>query len=238
VKVGTDQELDGLIQLVLEGKTPCAEPALQAVANRTQDKSAAAAKVVAQTQAAQPAQLPALFGILAMLGGKDALVTVSTAAASSHNDVKDAAIRALAAWPDFSATRSLLVVAMDPHVTRVQNVLAIQGIARLVKAAEKEPAATRVDTAMSAMKAAAREEEKKLLLSALASVPDKKAAQAIRPYLVVPQYQQDAVQAAMNLAESLRRSDRPTAKELAQLVKDANLSNDLTKRAEAILKKN
>ena len=37
------------------------------------------------------------------------------------------------------------------------------------------------------MKAARRDEEKKLLLSALASVPDRKAAEAIKAYLTVSQ---------------------------------------------------
>ena len=49
-KLGTDNELEGLIRLVLAGKTPCATAALQAVASRATDKSAAAQKVIAQTQ--------------------------------------------------------------------------------------------------------------------------------------------------------------------------------------------
>jgi hypothetical protein len=237
-KLGTDNELDGLIQLVLAGKTPCAAAALQAVASRATDKSAAAQKVIARTQTAGPQQLALLFDVLALLGGKEALVAVSTSAASSNEEVKDAAIRALADWPDFLATRSLLVIAYDPHVKRVHSVLAIQGVARLVKSSEKEPAAARVDAALAAMKAAPRDEEKKLLLSALASVPDQKAAEAIKPYLGDPKFQKEAGLAAMNLAESLRKSDRPVAKELAQAVKDAGLTEDLTRRADAILKKN
>jgi hypothetical protein len=237
-KIGTDNELDGLIQLVLGGKCPCAAAALQAVAGRATDKSAAAQKVIARTQAAKPEQQAALFEVLAMLGGREALVAVSSAAATNDEEVKDAAIRALANWPDFLATRSLLVIANDPHVKRVHCVLAVQGVARLVKSSEKEPAAARVDAALAAIKAAPRDEEKKLLLSALASVPDRKAAEAIRPCLSDPKFQKEAGLAALNLAESLRKAERPLAKELAQAVKDAALSDDLTRRAEAILRKN
>ena len=161
-KLGTDNELEGLIQLVLSGKTPCATAALQAVASRVTDKSAAAQKVIAQTQTAAPGQLAPLFEILAMLGGQEALASVSLSAASSNEEVKDAAIRALANWPDFPATKSLLVIAFDPNVKRVHCVLAIQAVARLVKSADKEPAAARVDAALAAMKAAPRDEEKKL----------------------------------------------------------------------------
>ncbi len=42
----------------------------------------------------------------------------------------------------------------------------------------------------------------------------------------------------MSLAESLRRTDRAAAKELAQAVKDAGVSADLNQRAEAILGRN
>jgi hypothetical protein len=237
-KLGTDSELEGLIQLVLGGKTPCADAALQAVASRATDKAAAAQKLIALTKTAEPRQLVPLFEVLTMLGGKEALVAVSSFAASSNVEVKDAAVRAVANWPDFLATKSLLVIAFDPHVKRVHSVLAIQGIARLVKSSDKEPAAARVDAALAAMKAAPRDEEKKLLLSALASVPDRKAAEAIRSYLSDPKLQQEAGLAALNLAESLRKPDRPVAKELAQAVKQAGLSDDLTRRADAILKKN
>jgi hypothetical protein len=237
-KVGTDHELDGLIQLVLAGKTPCAAAALQAVASRATDKSAAAHKVIGLTQTAEPRQVAPLFEILVMLGGQEALVAVSTSAASSNEQVRDAAIRALAAWPDFPAAKGLLVVASDMHAKPVHKVLAVQGIARLVKASENEPAAARLKIALAAMNLASRDEDKKLLLSAIASVPDKAAGEAIKPFLSVPRFQQEAGLAAMNLAETLRKTDKPTAKDLAQAVKQAALSADLTRRADAILKKN
>jgi hypothetical protein len=116
--------------------------------------------------------------------------------------------------------------------------LAIQAIVRLVRSSETESPAARVDAALAAMKAAPRDEERKLLLSALGSVPDRKAAEAIKPYLSDPKFQKEAGLAALNLAESLRKPDRSLARELAQAVKDAALSEDLTRRADAILKRN
>ena len=237
-RLGTDNELDGLIQLVLAGKTPGATAALQAVATRGHDKSAAAQKIIALTQTAPPQQLAPPFEILSLLGGKEALTAVSISAGSSNAEVKDAAIRALANWPDFPATQSLLVIASDPHVTRVHNVLAVQAVARLVKSSDKEPAAVRLKAALAAMNLAARDEEKKLVLSALASVPDKAAGEALKPFLGVPKYQQEAGLAAVTLAEALRKTDKPAAKDLAQAVKSAAVSDEVTRRADAVLKKN
>ena len=237
-KLGTDNELEGLIRLVLAGKTPGAAAALQAVATRSHDKSGAAQKIIALTQTATPQQLAPLFDILALLGGKEALAAVSISAGSSNEEVKDAATRALANWPDFPATQSLLVIASDPNVKLVHSVLAIQAVARLVKSSDKEPAAARVKVALAAMNKATRDEEKKLLLSALASVPDSKAAEAIKPFLGVPKYQQEAGLAALTLADALRKTDKPAAKDLAQAVKTAGISDEITRKADAILKKN
>ncbi|HSA10530.1 MAG TPA: HEAT repeat domain-containing protein [Candidatus Paceibacterota bacterium] len=237
-RLGTDSELDGLIQLVLAGRAAGAAPALQAVAGRTTDKAAAAQKLIAQAQAAAPTQLAPLLEVLAVLGEEEALGAVSSFVNSSKAEIKDAAIRALANWPDFAANKELLAVAADPNTTRTHNVLAVQAVARLVKAADREPPGARVEVALSALNAARRDEEKKLLLSALASVPDKKAADAIKPYLRDPQFQQEAGLAAMTLAEALRKPDRPAARDLARAVKDANLSDELNRKANALLNKN
>ena len=143
-KGGTEKELEALIRLVLAGKTPGAPAALQAVASRAQDKSAAAQRVIALTQAAAPQQAASLFEVLALLGGKDALAALSSSAGDSNEEVKDAAIRALVNWPDFTATSALLVLASDPKATRVHKVLAVQAVARLVTSADPEPAAARL----------------------------------------------------------------------------------------------
>ena len=237
-RLGTDNELEGLVQLVLAGKTPGAPAALQAVATRAHDKAAAAQRIIALTQTAAPQQLAPLFDILVLLGGKEALTAVSMSAGSSNEQVKDAAIRALANWPDFPATQPLLVIAADLHTKRVHNVLAVQAVARLVKTSDQEPAAARLKAALAAMNLAARDEEKKLVLSALASVPDRKAAEALKPFLGVPKYQQEAGLAAVTLAEALRKTDKPAAKDLAQAVKNAGISDDISRKADAILKKN
>jgi HEAT repeat protein len=237
-KVGTDAELEGLIRLALAGKTPGAAAALQAVASRARDKSAAAQKLITFAKTAPSQQMASLFEILALLGGSESLAVLSSSAGSSNAEVKDAATRALANWPDFPATTALLVIASDPSVTRVHNVLAAQGIARLVKSSDNVPAALRLKTAIAALHAAARDEDKKLVLSALASIPDRSAGEAIKPFLSITNYQQEAGLAAMTLAETLRKTDKPAARDLAEAVKKAAVSDVATRRADALLKRN
>jgi hypothetical protein len=235
-KIGTDKELGGLVELVLAGKTPGADEALQAVASRAQDKSAAAQKLVAMTQNAQPEQLSSIFDVLAMLGGSDALNAVVKAASSSNEQVSDPAIRALANWPEFDATRPLLTIAANPATKRVHNVLTVQALARLVQNSDKQPAPDRLQAAEGAMKAATRDEDKKLLLTSIASVPSAKAAETLKPFLSDPQFKKEAGLAGISLAQALLKPDARSARSLAQAIKDANVSPELNRKADNILK--
>jgi hypothetical protein len=87
------------------------------------------------------------------------------------------------------------------------------------------------------MKAASRDEEKKLVLSAFSSVPTAPAAEALKPFLTQPPFQTEAAHAALTLAETLLKSDKTAAKDLALAVKSASISDDLTRKAETILAK-
>ncbi len=236
-RLGTDAQLEPLAKLTLAGTTPGAEAALQAVASRSRNKTQAADKLIALLNAAEPQRGTLLFPTLVVLGGDPALKAISQSVGTSNEEVKDAAVHALANWPDFAGARPLLIVATDPTAKRVHNVLAIQAVARLVKASDKEPADARLGASLAAMKAATRAEDKKLLLSALASVSSAKAAEAMKPFLAEVQLQPEAALAALSLSEALLKTDKPAAQTLAQAVKDANVSAELTRQAEDVLKK-
>lgn len=236
-KIGSEAELEGLARLALSGTSPGAEAALQAVASRAKDKAGAAKTILALSQAAEPGQAAALFETLTIVGGSQALTAVSTAAASENQTVKDAAIRALASWPDFAAVQPLLAIATSANVKRIHNVLAVQGVLRLVKSSERESATARLDAAVAAMMAAQRDEEKRLGLSAIAAIPTAQAAEAIKPYLNDAKLRTEAGLAGAALAQTLAKTDEPAAKSLAMAVKDADVSQSATQKAEAVLRR-
>jgi HEAT repeat protein len=238
-RLADEQEIETLVRLALTGKSSGADEALQAVASRARDKSKTAAIVarLIASEKAEPAGLIAVFKVLPTLGGDSALNVASTAASSTDAQLKDAAIRALASWPDFAATKVLLKIATANDTSQVENVVAIQGIVRLVKASEHEPVAARLEVAQEAWKAARRSEEKKLIISALASIPSAASAEFLKPLLTQGDFKNEACLAAVALAESLVKSDKPAAKALAQAVKDANPSADAAKKADALLKR-
>jgi hypothetical protein len=158
-----------------------------------------------------------LFDALASLGGADALGAITNYLGNTNEVIRDAAVLALVSWPDFGA--------VDPMLG-------------LVKASDAEPVDTRLGAALLALNAAARDQDKKLVFSAIAAVPDVRSAEAIKPYLSEAKYEPEAALAGMTLAESLRRTQKATARELAEAVKAANVSEELTHKATTLLNRN
>ncbi len=235
-KIGNDESLDSLVRLVLDGK-PGAKDALLAVANRSANKSVIGQQLAAQAQRASSQQLAGILDVMSLVGGTDALAAVVKFTADGNDEVKDGAIRALCQWREFAAVKPLLDVAATTGVKLTHQVLAIQGVCRLVRNGASEPSMARVDAALAALKTAGRDQEKKQVLSALASIKDRKAADAIIKLLTDTAVKTDAAQAALLLADALRKPDRGTSKKLAEAVKKANISPELDNRAEQLLRK-
>jgi len=230
---GGDAEIPALAEQVLAGKTEAAG-ALEAAAQRATDKPAAVKKLLAMAGGDEQ-KVAALVETLSALGGDEALAALNRLVSSSSPDTQNAAVRALGTWADFSASKPLLAIAGNKEAQLNQHVLAVQGLAALVRSAEAAPAASRVELALAAYNAARRLEEKKLILSALGAVPDRRAAEALKPFLKDPQFKTEACAAALSLGEALARSDRRTARELATEVKTATDDASLVRRADRIL---
>ncbi|PWU14831.1 MAG: hypothetical protein C5B50_16480 [Verrucomicrobia bacterium] len=236
--LGSDTEIEPLAHLVLETGDSDAQTALQHLAAHAADKHAAAVKIATMMRSVPPPSQPRLFETFTVLGGPESLAVITSAIfASQQPDTKEAAFRALANWLEFSATAPLLALAADTNTSRTHNVLAIQAVVRLVKASEREPVSARLNAATAAMNASRRDEEKKLVLSAYASVPSLQAAESLKQFLTKSPFQTDAGLASLNLAQTLLTSDKSAAFDLARAVRDANISPDLSRRAEELLKK-
>ncbi len=233
--LGGDTELAPVARRALETADPDAESALREIATRVQDKPAASKELVALLPDAAPKQSSVVFGTLAVLGGPMALKTVSEAVSSGDADVKQAAVRALANWPDFEAAKPLLAIASDSRQTPLARILAIQGVGRLIKSSADVPVEGRLEAALAAMKQATRVDEKRLLLSAFASLRSAKAAQPIEACFTDPDLRNEAGMAGITLARSLFWSDRAAARRLLRAVADARISDQITRRAQAFL---
>ncbi|MGA2622118.1 MAG: HEAT repeat domain-containing protein, partial [Thermoguttaceae bacterium] len=111
----------------------------------------------------------ALLRALRSAGGPKALQIVQAAAADSDAQVKDTACRALCDWPTPEALPLLSDLTKKAPSKTVQ-ILALQGFVRLVPQ-QDAPDAKKLDWLKEALALADRNEEKRLVLSALGNVP-------------------------------------------------------------------
>jgi hypothetical protein len=114
-------------------------------------------------KASSPARCE-LVAVLGRLGGKEALAAVREQLAGEAQ-VRKAAVRALADWPDAGALDDVRKLAQsDPDAAN--QTLALRGYIRLAAAAGRPPAQTVVMLA-EAMKLARQPDEKKAVLAVL-----------------------------------------------------------------------
>ncbi len=209
---------------------------LRSVLAKAQDKDAAAKIIVRQMKASGAEIRLSLLSTLNALGGATALKTVAEAAQSSDEALRDAGIRTLGDWPDYEAAPILLGIASKPETSLTHHVLAIRGAIRLVKAGEAAPISDRAELCFSAFDHARRDEEKKLAVSAMGSVPDNNVVQRLFDLIRNDSLKTEAGLAAVELAGNVAATDRQAARDLAQRIRDLNISDEVNRRADDLMR--
>lgn len=174
----------------------------------------------------------ALLRVLRTVGGAKALATVKSAAADEDAQVKDTALRALCDWPTPDALPEVARLLKSPP-SRTIKVLALRGFVRLVPQ-DDAANAKKAEMLQEAMALAERDEERRLVLSALGNIPAVEALAALAPHLDNAALKEEACLAAVAIAERIRA--RHAAEVAAAMQRVAKLTTDkkLAARAEAI----
>ena len=184
-------------------ETKAAIDAARAICCRAPGDDSAQTLLAVMTEAKAPGKI-ALLRVLSASGGEKALVATCAAIKNTKDDdVRDAAVRALAAWPDWEATEPLLMVSSYPEAKRLHQVLTLRGLMRLINDSPDQPADQRADLCIKALEGKRGAEEKKLVLGALANIPDRKTAQAITPLLDDKEVQAEAGQAGLKFLDNV-----------------------------------
>lgn len=231
------EALDGLVALLAKADDKdraAAERALGSVCARIEDETKRTAPILAALPKAQGPARGALLRVLGKLGGAKALEAVRTALNDANAEVKDAAIRALADWPDGAVAADLLAVAKGTD-NLAHHVLALRGCLRVLALPGERTPEARLALLADAMKIARRPDEKKEILGGMGGVPSPEALKAVEPFLADEALQAEAATAAIKIAGSLIGSQPDAAKAALRKLLDAPPNDDVKKQAQAAL---
>lgn len=209
--------------------------ALEAVLAKATDKDATAEVVVAKMTSSDTESKVALLTSLDALGGAVALDAVVDATGSSNDTIKDAAVRTLANWPDYEAAVKLLAIAGDSQTSLTHYVLAVRGALRLIATSGGTPLDDRVTLCFKAFDLARRDDEKRQAIAAMASLPSGQVAEQLVKLAQDETFKNEAAMAAVDLAGRMLRGNRDAARDLARKILDLNISDEVNRRANAIV---
>ncbi|MBT3380446.1 MAG: hypothetical protein HN742_00425 [Lentisphaerae bacterium] len=188
-KHGTPAELTELVALLNDeiGDASFRRPfesCTAALCRTFADAGPASAPCLAALPKATVPGRPSILRVLGILAEAEGLAAIVGDTKSPDEGTRDAAVRALATWPDATAWDSLLTVARDTE-NLIHHVLAVRGCRRLLGTmADADPEDLKVlyDAALAV---ARREDEKKLFVFSLegVSIRDLKV-KSKRPYRV------------------------------------------------------
>ena len=218
-----------------------AEAAIGGLIDRVSDKAVVIESLAAATPEANPRSRAALLRAMSLYPSPKSLAAVLSARGDSDAEVREQALELLFEWETVDAAKDLLGIARttgDP----AHHTLALRGYIRLA-AAGGLPAERRLAMCRAALQASARDEERRLVLSALAAIPLPGALEEARRFLKSSLSEEAAI-ASIEVAEKLAASHAALIAEVLGEVltstEDASLqrrASELRARAESARKR-
>jgi HEAT repeat protein len=199
------KELSVLIAQVVAPKYPvdaqAAQGALRSAAIRMPDREQCAAQLAAAMRGAPVYTKVVLLEILGAMGGTKALETIAVAAKENNDALQDTASRVLGEWMSVDAAPVLLDLAKDATSEKYQ-VRALRGYIRLARQFAM-PDQERAEMCASALAAATRPDEQKLVLAVLERYPSADTLKVALKAAEVPALKEDATRIATSLSRKL-----------------------------------
>jgi HEAT repeat protein len=228
--------LPGLVRLMAdaqeEPERKAASEALAAALERIPDKQFCADALL---QGLPGATVPAtcqLLGLLPAAPVPSSLEALRKSVTAVDKSVQNAAVRALAAWPDSAALEALMPIARSGDET--QRTLAIRGCVRLLSLPEGRPAGETLAGYGVLLDTAERAAEKKMILAAVAGIASPGALKLVQPLMSDPELSEEARMSAVKIARAIAPSDaelsRRTLEAIAQTA-GGGPATDLAKEA-------
>jgi len=209
-----EKTLPGLVELLLKAKEEKELEALQkavlTVAGKAKNEEERANVLLgALPNAGAPAKA-ALLHVLARFGGDKPLAAARAALQDPEPQVRDAALRSLAEWPDAGPAEMLLEITKTATDEK-QRILALRGYVRALTLPSDRPISDVLKRFEDAMTLAKRPDEKKSVLSAISDVYHPDALKLLEPYLADPALKAEAEAAAKKIKDGMNAPPKATA---------------------------
>ncbi len=227
--------LDLLMQFQARQDLAAAEQALSAVCTKSRNPRSYTLKLTSRLSEASPAQKSALLRVLGVVGGTNALNAVRDAVNDSNAQVSDAAIRVLCSWKTADAAPDLLELAKDSP-NQSHKTAALRGYINLVRD-DNLPTEIKLQICKQAAALIQRNEEKKLLLGVLSTVPAVEALSMAMEHLDNPATKDEASFAAVAISEKIVEKKPDEVTEALQKVLKATDNRNVRRRARQTLEK-
>ncbi|MBN1125866.1 MAG: DUF1080 domain-containing protein [Sedimentisphaerales bacterium] len=167
-----------------------------------------------------------LLGLLSRIGGTESLTAVRSQLKTNNAEIKRAAIRAMAEWPDPAPLEDLLSLARN-ETDSVNHVLALRGYINLLGVPANRGSVDTITLLELAMQAARRTDEKRMVLATLPKYPCEEALKMAQEAANEPGLANEAKLAADKIKQALVNRSRKAS---ASLNSDkANLALDNNK---------
>jgi len=162
------------------------------------------------------------------------LAAVRSACADADAEIGNTATSLLCDWPDPEALPDVIRLTETANDTRTK-ILALRGCCRLIPL-QRAPVEQKVAWLKAALTTAERDEEKKLALAALATMPTPDALLVATPLLGDPGLREEAALAAVAVGEAIVQSHPSDVTRAMGRVLEATTNDNTVKRAKALLR--
>lgn len=241
LKVLADEKvMPALLKVIAEVKNDdtreAAEQAATALAHKISDQSKQAEAALVALAAEKRENIRcALIRVLGGIGNTPAFQAVRGALDDSSEMVRETAVRALAQWPDTAAEEILLQVQQN-NPNQTVRTLALRGLVRLLGTDSNRSTTSLVETYKKILARVNDAEEKKLVLSGLAGIPDVNAVNLVEPFLKDDAVKAEAALAMLQIAATLSGTDSENAKNAVQKALAATDNPAVRQKAQEVLR--
>ena len=238
-ELGSVTELPALLDLLERFNTSqdleAVKRALSAICMKADNPKSYTMKLTHLLSRVQPMQKVALLHVLGVIGGADSLDAVRAEVNNPNEVVREAAISALCAWKTADAAPYLLALAKEsPFSSR--KTATLRGYINLVRD-ESLSTVKKHEMCRQASALIQRNEEKKLLLGVLGTVPSVEALSMAMTYMGDPLVRNEACFAVVAISEKIVLQNPDEVAEAIGKVLKATKNRNVTRRARQVLNK-